>query len=1135
METQKIIKVCFFAILLLLAIANTIVGQTEPDKKQSYYKVSEIRIFINDKADILELRKQGLGFDNIKLHENYFDVMLDSVQINILNKSGYSYQIIIDDVTKDYLERTKESREKIKLQKPNKLSGFDYGSMGGFYTFNEVIVQLDTMHSLYPNLITIKDSIGSSIEGRTIWAVKISDNPEVDEDEPEIFYNSLTHAREPEGMMVVIYFMYYLLENYGTDPEVTYLVNNRELYFVPVINPDGYVYNQQISANGGGMWRKNRRNGGGVDLARNFGYKWGYDNFGSSADPGNQSYRGTGPFSEPETEAIRNFCQNHNFSVSCNYHTFWDVIFPPWSYNMEETPDSTIFNNFIGIANSLNGYRNGAYVLPPEGYPANGSVQDWMYGEAVEKNRIYGVITEVGTWNDGFWPVPERILPLAEENLYSNLVYAWGPGIIIDVPYISSVFLSSYYYRSPLDTVKIYAVESNPGDHTSTVSAQIRTSDNNLVSEIQLNKIDSMFVGSFVLNSTGEDYYKVRLQQNGIDIPMEFFYDNLRFTTAGPVVLDSLKVTRLDFNSIFLHNLFFSNKSLSTEIPLVAVKAQSVDNCITTNGGKKDLGNLNPQTTIKMSGGFLFNLNECSLDSIDLIMKISSRDTTYWESKIRIGIPPILEPENLHVLMYDEANDLTNWTSQGGWNITNEQYVSSPTSFTDSPNKNYSSNSTSILSYKKQFYFINTIYSFLEFDGLWDIEYGWDYGMVQLSNDYGSTWIPLAGQYTEPGGFYPQPRGLPLYDGTQPQWVHEIIDISDYANRPLNFRFLFKTDQAENYDGWYVDNIKLSTYATVLGDQFSVDKLYARKNIDSVRFRIRFVNFYNHPFTANLIYRNADNTEVDSIHIYGVLSRGDDIYGAYIPPKSTEDFFSLSISTVDHQTNKYIYSPDICRFTTAGPLELDSVTYTKGSLDFYNIKPFIKNKGVGMTITGAKVRLYCDDPWVASISTYSLELPEITPGTTAGPNLSIIVSYIDSIFPGYFNLRAEISIDGWTYWKDSIQTIITGVEDKPTQQLTFKLEQNYPNPFNPITKIGFQIANFGFVSLKVYDVLGREVATLVNEHKPAGKYEVEFNPASDIRNMASGISAPGGYASGVYFYRLTAGGYIATKKMILLK
>ena len=129
----------------------------------------------------------------------------------------------------------------------------------------------------YPNLITAKDSIGASVQGRTIWAVKISDNPDVDEDEPEIFYNSLIHANEVAGMMSVIYFMYYLLENYGSDAEVTYLVNNREFYFIPVINPDGNTYNQQISPNGGGMWRKNLRDNNndglqneydGVDLAK---------------------------------------------------------------------------------------------------------------------------------------------------------------------------------------------------------------------------------------------------------------------------------------------------------------------------------------------------------------------------------------------------------------------------------------------------------------------------------------------------------------------------------------------------------------------------------------------------------------------------------------------------------------------------------------------------------------------------------------------------------------------------------------------------------------------------------------------------------------------------------------------------
>ncbi len=86
---------------------------------------------------------------------------------------------------------------------------------------------------------------------------------------------------------------------------------------------------------------------------------------------------------------------------------------------------------------------------------------------------------------------------------------------------------------------------------------------------------------------------------------------------------------------------------------------------------------------------------------------------------------------------------------------------------------------------------------------------------------------------------------------------------------------------------------------------------------------------------------------------------------------------------------------------------------------------------------------------------------------------------------------------------------------------SYSLSQNYPNPFNPATNIGFRIANFGFVSLKVYDVLGREVASLVNEEKPAGEYEVEFD--------ASGLS------SGIYFYKLQTENYSLTKKMIYLK
>ncbi len=105
-------------------------------------------------------------------------------------------------------------------------------------------------------------------------------------------------------------------------------------------------------------------------------------------------------------------------------------------------------------------------------------------------------------------------------------------------------------------------------------------------------------------------------------------------------------------------------------------------------------------------------------------------------------------------------------------------------------------------------------------------------------------------------------------------------------------------------------------------------------------------------------------------------------------------------------------------------------------------------------------------------------------------------------------------------------TTLTGIDDEENPIASeFTLEQNYPNPFNPTTNIGFRIADFGFVTLKVYDVLGNEIATLVSEEKPAGKYEVEFSPETSIKQPASGI----------YFYQLKAGSFIQTKKMILLK
>ena len=136
----------------------------------------------------------------------------------------------------------------------------------------------------------------------------------------EVLYTGLTHAREPLSMMNLFYFVQLLCENYGTDPELTYLIDNREMWFIPVVNPDGYLYNESIQPNGGGMHRKNRRDTNcvdgtnrGVDLNRNYGYSWGANNTGSSPDPCSTTYRGTEEFSEPETAAVRDFVEDREF------------------------------------------------------------------------------------------------------------------------------------------------------------------------------------------------------------------------------------------------------------------------------------------------------------------------------------------------------------------------------------------------------------------------------------------------------------------------------------------------------------------------------------------------------------------------------------------------------------------------------------------------------------------------------------------------------------------------------------------------------------------------------------------------------------------------------------------------------
>jgi hypothetical protein len=426
--------------------------------------VKKVKLFINSNSDLQKANSLSIDLEHSVLDKNGGLILfLDEYEFQAVSSSGLNYEILIDDWKAYYNslpKLTEAEKEFYRMESESDfgVTGFDYGSMGGYYTLAEIEADLDEMFQLYPNLITQKFSIGNSVEGRTIWAVKISDNPNTNENEPAVGFDALVHAREPQSMATQMYFMWYLLENYGTDPEATYLINNREIYCVPCFNPDGYEYNRQTDPNGGGNWRKNRRNNGscyGIDLNRNFGYQWGYDNQGSSPDPCASTYRGASAFSEPESQAIRDLAIEKNYGTYFNMHTYGGYILYPWGYIDEETPDSLTYREFAALLTSYSGYAYG-YGGQLLGYNSNGSVRDWMYGEQTDKNKIYGYTIEIG---NAFWPSQSQIFPIAQQNLRTMIYQSFLAGEYVQL--VNPNYSKEYFL--PSDMIELLPEFKNLG------------------------------------------------------------------------------------------------------------------------------------------------------------------------------------------------------------------------------------------------------------------------------------------------------------------------------------------------------------------------------------------------------------------------------------------------------------------------------------------------------------------------------------------------------------------------------------------------------------------------------------------------------------------------------------------------
>jgi hypothetical protein len=365
-----------------------------------------IRVYFDD---FEHLKSVVSEFDDVAAWggRRYADISVPHARVEELQALAPNNEILIADIQKEMLA-----------------SGI-LGVGSAYHTYEEAYAEMDSVADANPTICMVV-SLGQSLEGRQIWAMKISDNVSTSEEEPSVLYMGNHHARELITVEIPLYIMYYLVDNYGTDSRVTGLVDNREIWIVPTVNPDGREYVQNYNSN----WRKNRRNNGdgtyGVDTNRNYGYMWGYDDEGSSPETSDETYRGTAAFSEPETQVIRDFCEDYGINTCISFHSYGNLILYPWGYVTDHCPDDAIFGCLADSMASFNGYTYGA--AGEAIYITNGDSDDWMYGEQTSKDKMFSYTIEVGSQ---FAPPVSNILTLCQNNLEPSLLLAdYADGIV---------------------------------------------------------------------------------------------------------------------------------------------------------------------------------------------------------------------------------------------------------------------------------------------------------------------------------------------------------------------------------------------------------------------------------------------------------------------------------------------------------------------------------------------------------------------------------------------------------------------------------------------------------------------------------------------------------------------------------
>ncbi|MGW1669933.1 M14 family metallopeptidase [Streptomyces sp. NPDC002324] len=395
------------ALALAAPVAATTTDATATSAERPRASADDIRQYEvhmhSDSASRTALQRSGVTVDDADDHSVFVSGRAD--QIKKLRQQGYEITAL------GAVPDRSNGEDDVRL--------FDFPSADSrYHNYAEMTNEINSVVAANSSIASQR-VIGTTYQGRNIVAIKISDNVGTDEAEPEVLFTHHQHAREHLTVEMALYLLNELTSDYGTDSRVTNMVNNREIWIIPDVNPDGGEYD--VATGSYRSWRKNRQpNSGssavGTDLNRNWNYRWGCCG-GSSGSTSSDTYRGTAAESAPEVKVVANFVRSRvvggvqQIRTGIDFHTYSELVLWPFGYTTADTAtgmtadDRNAFATVGGKMAASNGYTP---EQSSDLYITDGSIDDWLWGN----QKIFGYTFEMypgSASGGGFYPPDEVI------------------------------------------------------------------------------------------------------------------------------------------------------------------------------------------------------------------------------------------------------------------------------------------------------------------------------------------------------------------------------------------------------------------------------------------------------------------------------------------------------------------------------------------------------------------------------------------------------------------------------------------------------------------------------------------------------------------------------------------------------